>query len=187
MEALKIWLLTLGATMAYGVAHDQVTARVSIEYFTVGHTPIFPTEDPTLTALTWGIVATWYVGALAGLLFAFVARFGSAPKLGVRDLLRPGGVLIACVAWLVVLSGMAGYVAAELGHVSLGGRYTIDVPADGHSRFIADAFAHRAAYVAGFVGSIVLAVWIWLRRTSAARAAVPSSAREAGRELVSTT
>ena len=164
MEGLKIWLLTIGATIAYGIAHDQVTARVSIEYFTVGHQEIFQTTSPTLIALGWGILATWWVGALMGLIFALVARFGSRPKTALRELLVPGGVLLACVGFTALVAGIAGFFAARAGLVSLGGYLATEVPAGGHARFIADLWAHTASYVAGLAGGSLLAAWVWIRR-----------------------
>lgn len=65
--------------MAYGVLHDLVTAHVCVEYFTVGHPQLFEfeTDSPTLLALGWGVVATWWVGAGLGVPLALVARVGS--------------------------------------------------------------------------------------------------------------
>ena len=54
------------AAVLYGIIHDQVTARVCVEYFTIGHPPIFGTDNPTLLRIGWGIVATWWVGLLFG-------------------------------------------------------------------------------------------------------------------------
>jgi hypothetical protein len=50
LESLKIILLCIEAAIVYGILHDQVTARVCVEYFTIGHPPIFHTDDPTLLA-----------------------------------------------------------------------------------------------------------------------------------------
>ncbi|MFO0941023.1 MAG: hypothetical protein U0930_09660 [Pirellulales bacterium] len=36
--------------------HDQITARICIEYFTIGHPRIIPTDDPTILGIVWGIV-----------------------------------------------------------------------------------------------------------------------------------
>jgi hypothetical protein len=33
--------------VVYGIVHDQVTARVCVEYFTVGHPPVFQTNSDT--------------------------------------------------------------------------------------------------------------------------------------------
>ncbi|WP_395090968.1 hypothetical protein [Armatimonas sp.] len=66
-EALKIIVLTVGLSCAYGIAHDQITARVCIEYFTIGHfSPTNISWTPTVLGLYWGIVATWWVGLFGG-------------------------------------------------------------------------------------------------------------------------
>ena len=48
MEAVKIGILCIAVAVVYGILHDQVTARVCVEYFTIGHPPMFPTNSPTL-------------------------------------------------------------------------------------------------------------------------------------------
>ena len=63
MEAVKIALTCVIAAVLYGIVHDQFTARICIEYFTVFHPPIFHTQSPTLLGIGWGVVATWWVGA----------------------------------------------------------------------------------------------------------------------------
>ncbi|MBN1395803.1 MAG: hypothetical protein JW959_12345, partial [Pirellulales bacterium] len=68
MEPLKILLLCVDAAIVYGVLHDQVTARVCVEYFTVGHPPVFATDSPTLLAFGRGFIATWWVGLILGVL-----------------------------------------------------------------------------------------------------------------------
>lgn len=80
MESLKIVVLCVLAAAAYGVIHELVTARICIEYFTILHPAIFPTTSPTLLALGWGILATWWVGAILGVLLALAARAGSRPR-----------------------------------------------------------------------------------------------------------
>ena len=62
VQSLKIILLCMASAVIYGICHDQVTTRVCVEYFTVGHAPIFHTESPTLLAFAWGTTATWWVG-----------------------------------------------------------------------------------------------------------------------------
>jgi hypothetical protein len=71
MEYLKIVLLVVMA--GYGIVHDQITARICIEYFTVFHPPVFRTENPTLLGLGWGVIATWWLGAIMGVLLATAA------------------------------------------------------------------------------------------------------------------
>lgn len=45
MEPLKIILLCLVSAVGYGILHDQVTARICVEYFTIGHPMLFPTTS----------------------------------------------------------------------------------------------------------------------------------------------
>jgi hypothetical protein len=80
MQAVRIVLATLATTLLYGVAHDQITARISIEYFTVGHQRLFAHDSPTLHGLAWGVIATWWVGIALGAALALCARAGSRPR-----------------------------------------------------------------------------------------------------------
>ena len=54
MESAKILILSVAAAIAYGIVHDQVTAHLCVEYFTIGHPPVFPTQNPTLLAFAQG-------------------------------------------------------------------------------------------------------------------------------------
>jgi hypothetical protein len=44
MQSIKIILTCVGAAVLCGVVHDQVTVRVCVEYFSVFHPRIFPTQ-----------------------------------------------------------------------------------------------------------------------------------------------
>lgn len=92
MDALKIIGLSIVAAILYGVVHDQVTAHVCVEYFTIGHPPVFATESPTLLGIDWGIIATWWVGALLGGPLALAAIRGPRPRRSAGSLVRPIGL-----------------------------------------------------------------------------------------------
>jgi hypothetical protein len=51
VEFLKIVALCIVAAVVYGIVHDQVTARICLEYFTEFHPPVFLTSSPTLLGL----------------------------------------------------------------------------------------------------------------------------------------
>jgi hypothetical protein len=71
--------------IAYGILHDQVTARVCLEYFIIGHPPLIASESPTLLAIAWGIVATWWFALPLGFALAAAARFAIvALRMGCR-------------------------------------------------------------------------------------------------------
>lgn len=164
MAAWRIIAMTMLAAITYGILHDQVTARVCLEYFTIGHPPIFPTTNPTLLALGWGVVATWWVALPLGILLAVAARIGSRPKLTSRDLRRPLGVLLAIMACCALLAGILGAILANEGAVTLTPDLAGLVPANRHNAFLADLWAHSASYLAGIVGGVALAARTYRRR-----------------------
>jgi hypothetical protein len=51
MESLKIVFASIAAAILYGIVHDQFTARICVEYFTVFHPPVFATQSPTLLGI----------------------------------------------------------------------------------------------------------------------------------------
>ena len=167
---LGIVLLCIAASVAYGLLHDQITIRIAPEYFTVLHPQILPTDTPlTVLALAWGVIATWWVGLILGLILAVASCAGSRPKLSVGDLVRPVAWLLLVMAIGAVVSGVAGYLL---------GVYQLLIPADivtervrpGHINCVfAAGGAHLASYIIGFIGGIVVAVQAWIRRGKLAR------------------
>ena len=156
MRGLAIVALCVLAAVTYGVAHDQVTARVCVEYFTVGHEPIFGTDDPTLLGLGWGILATWWVGMILGIPLALVARVGNWPKRSPRSLVLPIARLMAVTACGTLAAGMLGWLLGRTGVVVLVEPLATEVPADKHVAFLAALWAHSASYLFGFVGGVVV-------------------------------
>lgn len=162
-EFLSILGLSVLAAVAYGLVHDQVTARVCVEYFSVAHPPMFGyvrTDDPTLLALYWGVVATWWMGLLLGIPLAIAARAGKRPPRSARSLVRPVLVLLAIMALTALAAGIAGWLLARNGNVILVGRLAEEIPPGRHARFLADLWAHWASYLVGFFGGLVLVVLV---------------------------
>jgi hypothetical protein len=159
------------AAVAYGIVHDQVTARICVEYFTVGHPPVFGTNSPTLLGLGWGVIATWWVGLILGIMLAAAARAGQRPKRSPRSLARPILTLLGVMAACAAPCGWVGYRLATNHIVGLPARLAERIPPDRHAAFLADLFAHNASYGVGFLGGIVLCVMIWRSRGRASPAA----------------
>lgn len=164
MHSLSIVLLCVVAAVCYGIAHDQVTARVCVEYFTVGHPPMFNTEDPTLLGLGWGVLATWWVGVLLGIPLAVAAQGGARPRRSARSLIRPLLCLLAVMAVCALLAGVAGWTMGRSGVVVLGGPITRMLPPERHVPFQADLWAHATSYLVGLVGGMVVIVQVWRSR-----------------------
>jgi hypothetical protein len=164
MKALQIIFTSVLAAICYGIVHDQITIRVSLAYFTVGHPLLFPTQSPTLIALGWGIIATWWIGLPLGILLAIAARWGNGPKLALPQLLKPIGILFGSTAFVAFGAGLIGYICAYLGIVWLVPALATRVPGNQHVGFLAALWSHTASYVGGAVGSLIVIGWVWHQR-----------------------
>jgi hypothetical protein len=164
LEFLKIVALGLTAAICYGVLHDQITARVCIEYFTVGHPRLIQSDSPTVLGFFWGIVATSGLGFLLGIVLASAARLGSRPGLLARDLVRPLGKLLLIMYACALLAGLLGFGLAQSGEIDLPSDIARRIPVERHSRFLADWFAHIASYASGIFGVLGLSVKTFRKR-----------------------
>jgi hypothetical protein len=164
MHSLAIIGLCMLMSVVYGIALDQVTARVCVEYFTIGHRRVFDTESPTLLGIGWGILATWWVGLILGIGLALAARIGRRPKRHVLSLVVPIALLLAFTACAAMAAGVAGYCLASLDMVYLTRPLASDVPRHRHVVFLADMWAHTATYVVGAVGGLFVIVQTWRSR-----------------------
>jgi hypothetical protein len=164
MEALKILLLSVAGAAMYGVSHDQITARVCVEYFTIGHPSVFDTDSPTLLALGWGVIATWWVGLILGIFLAISARAGSRPKVAASSLVVPMGFLLLRVGGVAVLAGMAGYYAASQGWIRLLGPIADRLDPRREWLYLAVAWAHGAAYAMSALEGLGMVVRTYKRR-----------------------
>lgn len=164
LEFLKIVFVSILAAVLYGVIHDQITARVCLEYFTVFHPPVFATQSPTLLGLGWGVIATWGMGIFLGVFLAIASRAGPLPKLSTTMLLKPIGKLLALMFGSALLAGLIGFAATQRG-VIVPIEWTGDnLGAATNPRFMAAWWAHSASYAVGLVGGIVLCVLQYLKR-----------------------
>lgn len=152
------------AAITYGIIHDQVTARICVEYFTVGHARLIDSDSPTVLGLFWGVVATWWVGLPLGIGLAIAARAGRRPKLTWRQLLRPIGILMGVMFAVATVGGVIGYVTATTGVFYLVDHLAARVPEEKHVAFLTAGWAHSASYLSGLFGGVILWIVIWRRR-----------------------
>jgi len=150
--------------VAYGIVHDQITARVCIEYFTVGHRDMIGRDDPTLHGLYWGVAATWWCGAMLGFGLACTSRLGSRPKHTLRTLRKPIIVLVVAMGLMALLSGLAGGMLANSGQIVLPDWIKTRLVPAKWAAFQSCAFAHEASYSVAFVGGGMVIVWAWFSR-----------------------
>jgi hypothetical protein len=166
MQFFAVVALCVLAAITYGVLHDQITARICIEYFTIGHPPIFGTDDPTLLGLGWGVLATWWIGVILGIPLAAATRLGKRPQRSAASLIRPLAVLMIISALCAALAGYIGALLARAGSFVLLEPLASEVPRARHIAFLADLWAHSASYISGFIGGGFIILHVWRRRRS---------------------
>lgn len=170
MESLKILGLCIGAAIAYGIAHDLVTANLSVEYFSIAHPPLFGAHTPVQYAIAWGVAATWWVGLMLGVPATAVSRWGRRPKLSSRDLTIPVAILLGVMACLAGLAGLYAYIQFGAGRIEIPAAYAGQIPEEHHRGFAVAMWMHLTSYIAGFLGGLVVIVGLLLTRVRRARA-----------------
>jgi hypothetical protein len=180
MEIVKIVAVAVVAAIAYGIARDQATAHLCVEYFTIAHPPVFATLSPFWLAVGWGIIATWWLGLALGVLLALAARFGARPKLALAELLPSIVLLMAATAASAASIGLAGYTIAGQGMIALPPALKGVLAADHQAACMAAWMAHGASYAVALLGGLFIIGMAWYRRGLAPRAPLAKRAKKHG-------
>jgi hypothetical protein len=158
MAVWRFLKIVFGATALaclLGISLDLVTANVAVEYFSVHHPKIFPTENPWALALIWGVAASWWFGAIAGLIVAAINHRRQTPLEPVRIL---KWTTIACIVlWLTMIAILVTVMAISS---------TIPVEQrrasfESDRRLVAVAMAHQYEYILGGIAMLVISVLTW--------------------------
>ena len=152
---LTIVVGSMGLTCVLGISLDLVTANVAVEYFSVHHPKIVPSENPWLLAVVWGVAASWWFGGVAGLIVASINHRRSQP-------LKPTRILkwtaFACVViWMVMIAILITVLALTSGIPIEERRATYE----SDRRLIAVAITHQSEYILGAIAMLVIAVMTW--------------------------
>ncbi len=159
-----VGMACLGATIAgiYGIIHDQVTFSISPEYFTRLKFDQFRWADVGLPVRVFvseiGFFATWWVGLIAGWVFARITIRDAGPRERIRLALRGftivvGFALIAATVafayglWLQPQPATSGLAARA---------FMIGV--SDVSAFARVGYIHNAGYLGGSIGIVIAAV-----------------------------
>jgi hypothetical protein len=99
-------------------------------------------------------------------LLALAARAGSPEKFTWRRFVRPALWLLLVMGASAALSGFAGDWMASTGRIPSLQVWGLLLPADKQPAFMADVFAQAFSYLAGGVGSVIIALaTAWARYT----------------------
>lgn len=166
-QFLAIIAMCVAAAVTYGIIHDQVTVRICLEYFTVLHPHIIDSTNPTIIALVWGVVATWWVGLPLGVLVAVASRLGKSNRLEPRQLVIPLLVLLGVVGLCAVAGAMvAPSVAPPWEQTEM----RVEITPEQYPAIVVCAGAHTASYASGVLGGLGLVAWVIVTRRRQSRA-----------------
>ncbi|WP_300664035.1 hypothetical protein [Fluviicola sp.] len=169
MLHLKTILLCLFGAIAFGIVHDMITANSCVEYFTIAHPKVIESENPFMLALVWGILATWWVGLILGILIVAFNTIGKSNTIPFSIIRRYVIRLLLMMILTSSLAGLIGYVLAVSGVIHFNGELSRVIPINKQLAFLAVAWAHLSSYIVGFTGGIVICMKVWMQRTNPAR------------------
>lgn len=153
--------IVLGTTVLaclLGISLDLVTANVAVEYFSVYHPHVVDSESPWILALVWGVIASWWAGAIAGTVVATVNHLRAQP-LEAHCILR-WGVAACVVLWLVMIAVLVAVylLAGTLPEAQRRPTFEHD------RRLMAVAMAHQFEYLLAGIAMVVIAIKTWWRK-----------------------
>ena len=168
-QATLTILLCVAFTILFGVLHNQVSARVSLEYFTIGHRALIHSTSPTLMGIAWGIHSTWWVGVALGLVLVLSGMAGGWEKRTARSFIRPLVLLFCFCAMASGVMGILGYRLSSGGSIFFLEGISQAVSPERQPRYMAALWMHTASYSAAAMGAAVLGVRTLFGRRRASR------------------
>lgn len=154
----QFWHIVLGSigfACALGISVDLVTANVAVDYFAVHHPKIINTQNPWALAIVWGVAASWWAGAISGIIVA-TANYRRALPHKTSRIFK--WTLIGCLLiWVIMISivlgvyAFAGTIPEEIR------RPTFEYD----RRLVAVAMAHQFEYALGAVVTLAIALLTW--------------------------
>jgi hypothetical protein len=156
-ESSKIILMSIIASVCYGIIHDAITINVCFDYFRsdmTHHGPytrryfpfVYYSNSKILYTLLWGTIATYWVGGIAGIIWAIAAR--SNPRsLTWHDLIVPTVIFMSCTLACSIVAGFLEYQGS-------------------HNSFETARKMHNWSYGLGTAGALVMAVYFLYKSKS---------------------
>ena len=152
---LTIVFGTVALSCLLGICVDLITANIAVQYFSVHHPKIVPTENPWILALVWGVVASWWAGAIAGIVLASTNHRRKQP-LEPPQILR--WIKISCV---VLWATMISIVLAVMAISSIIPIEKRPETFESDRRLVAVALAHQFEYVFAAIAMLIVAFKVW--------------------------
>lgn len=145
----------------YGILHDQVTASISEEYFTQFKFPQFRLGPDTgfRTGVSLiGFYASWWVGALIGIILGFIGMLLYPDHTSMRRALRRS-LLIVLVTTL--LFSIGGYCYGNYYLAGHGVSWWMPDNLRDKVSFIVTGAIHNASYSGGLFGLLLAVLYLF--------------------------
>lgn len=152
--------LSIIIAMLYGTIHNQFTYTISDEFFTKEIFERFGfvqygRDTPRLTASIIGAWSTWWMGLIAGFIFATIGLFHSDVKQMIQSI--KGATLITLVTSLLV--GLIGLCYGFLGFSRFNSTCCFPLEVHNVKNFLAVLEMHSFSYVGGVLGLFLAILW----------------------------
>jgi hypothetical protein len=152
------------ALIGYGMIQDQVSARLSPEYFTIGHPPISGVSAPTLLGIAWGFLGGLPGGILLGTALALAMRSGPRPPLSIAAVRKPTLLLLAGMALGTLISGLSAWYNTSVMNIAVGTPWSSVLAPERQRVFFIVASAHFGTYLSAAFLGLGLCGWAFSRR-----------------------
>ena len=154
-QFLTIVFGSIGLACLLGICLDLVTANVAVEYFTVYHPRLVETERPWILAIIWGIGASWWFGAISGVIVGAINYRRQEPLQPIQIL---KWVAIACsILWLSMIAILLSVLIFASTIPEEKRRPTFDYD----RRIMAVAMAHQFEYILAGIALVIIAINTW--------------------------
>jgi hypothetical protein len=158
----------------YGIVHDQITYGISSEYYTkfkfyqfgLIESPNAFVSNPREMAVIVGVMATWWMGLLIGLLL-YIAAFNIRPAGYNISVIVKAMLLTILVTFLVGLSGLVYGLLFLSGQTKENLKY-LELPEnlENIDRYLMVGTMHNFSYMGGTMGLIAAILYIKKRKRS---------------------
>jgi hypothetical protein len=165
------------AAVLYGILNDQVTVTLSPEYFSVFKRLQFMLylqqaglqDAPTrIQAVLVGVRATWWFGLFLGTILGLNNVVGRRPPVTVRQYVQAVTGIMLFTLSISVLLGSIGYITEpSIKPDALNWPFLSGI--HGVRAAFAVGFWHDGAYLGGFLGTLLAALWVQRQRTVASK------------------
>jgi hypothetical protein len=156
LTILLIVFIAVLISSCFDILHDQITYTISPEYYTTfkfsqfGLLPYVTQNNMRTMVSITGVIATWWVGFILGLIFALLSLRLIVPK---KMILASIKAMVLAICYTVVLA-VAGYIYSGI----------ILIHSD---NFIIVGSIHTASYIGALIGLIAGSRYILKRKTLA--------------------